>query len=58
MREGRGNGEAVESVEKRKQLFPSSHRPWKSRKNGEISTFPPPPGDGFKIQAQNCKTRG
>ena len=35
-----GNGGAVESVEIRRQDFPSSHRPWKSRKEREIPTFP------------------
>ena len=40
---GRGNDEPVESVEKQKQLFPSSHAPLEiSPKAGEIPTFPQP----------------
>jgi hypothetical protein len=43
VREGYGNDGFMESVEKQKQLFPSSHAPLEiSPKAGEIPTFPQP----------------
>ena len=49
MREGCGNGGAVETVEKRKQLFHSFHRPLEISLKPRDSHIPTAPGGGLKL---------